>query len=223
MIEELGLRYRFVGGYVRRENLSQLAELLDRNGQMSYFNDIRTVVGEFGAGGQVFTRLSDTLLLQNATADAYRYTFMDSLRLKSIETALGYSNVQMDIYRVLQPKDETDQWENLAEKMTQNIDTYWKPFSAFEKTTVGQSDERVRSFLNGRVRSEKAGDCISITTEGFSGNAYLLLRTHGEIPVQMTGGSFQEVEKDAYLLTLTEETATVTLLTETELYYQMDS
>ena len=118
------------------------------------------------------------------------------------------------------PEDEKDQWQNLADKMAANIDTYWKPFSAFDKTTVSLSDKRVRNFLNGSVQSSKNGGCISIKTEGFTGDAYLLLRTHGEQVSDMTGGSCKQVEKNAYLLKLTSDTAEINLKSETELYYK---
>ena len=111
-------------------------------------------------GESILYWLTDNITFQNATANAYRHSYMDSLRLKSIETSLGYSNVQVDIYRILWPEDEKDQWQNLADKMAANIDTYWKPFSAFDKTTVSLSDKRVRNFLNGSVQSSTNGGCI---------------------------------------------------------------
>ena len=104
--------------------------------------------------------------------------------------------------------------------MAANIDTYWKPFAAFEKTTISQSDSRVRNFLNGSVESTRKGDCISSRTKDLTGDAYLLLRTHGEKPVMMTGGTWKQVEEDTYLLQLTEGEASVTLKPEIEPYYQ---
>lgn len=219
-LKKLKLNYLFAGGYVRNENKVKLSNLLNGNGKMDFFSDIRTVVGEYAEGERILYWLTDKITFQNATANAYRHSYMDSLRLKSIETSLGYSNVQVDIYRILWPEDEKDQWQNLADKMAANIDTYWKPFSAFDKTTVSLSDKRVRNFLNGSVQSSKNGGCISIKTEGFTGDAYLLLRTHGEQVSDMTGGSCKQVEKDAYLLKLTSDTAEINLKSETELYYK---
>lgn len=219
-LEKLKLNYLFAGGYVREENKDKLNDLINSNGQMDYFSDIRTVVGEYNGNERILSWLTDKLVCQNATTDAYTHSYKDSLRLKSIETALGYSNVQVDIYRILNPKNEKDQWQNLADKMAANIDTYWKPFSAFDKTTVSQSDKRVRNFLNGKVQSSKNGDTITVKTENFEGDAYLLLRTHGEQIANMTGGSFKKVEEDAYLLTLTEDTAEITLKSDIELYYK---
>ena len=212
--------YVFAGGYVRKENKDTLASLIDGNGQMEYFQDIRTVVGEYEKDQQILSWLTDKITLQNATTDAYRHSYKDSLWLKSLETSLGYSNIQVDIYRVLWPESKADQWEKVAEKMAANIDTYWKPFAAFDKTTISQSDSRVRNFLNGSIESTREGDRIAIRTKDFTGDAYLLLRTHGEKPEEMTGGSWKQVEEDAYLLQLTAPEAFVTLKPDIESYYK---
>ena len=95
--------------------------------------------------------------------------------------------------------------------MAANIDTYWKPFEAFDKTTISQSDVRVRNFLNGSVKSSRAGNQIRIQIKDFIGDAYLLLRTHGEKPKKMTGGTWKQVEDNSYLLQLTSEEAFLTL------------
>lgn len=212
--------YVFAGGYVRKENKDKLASLIDGNGQMEYFQDIRTVVGEYEKDQQILSWMTDKITLQNATTDAYRHSYKDSLWLKSLETSLGYSNIQVDIYRVLWPESKDDQWEKVAEKMAAIIDTYWKPFAAFDKTTISQSDSRVRNFLNGSIESTREGNQIAIRTKDFTGDAYLLLRTHGEKLEEMTGGSWKKVEEDAYLLQLTEAEAFVTLKPEYELYYK---
>ena len=212
--------YVFAGGYVRKENKDKLASLIDSNGQLKYFQDIRTVVGEYEKDQQIVSWLTDKITLQNATTDAYRHSYKDSLWLKSLETSLGYSNIQVDIYRVLWPESKDDQWEKVAEKMAANIDTYWKPFAAFDKTTISQSDSRVRNFLNGSIESTREGDQLTIQTKDFTGDAYLLLRTHGEKPESMTGGSWTQVEEDTYLLQLTAAEAFVTLKQEIDLYYK---
>ena len=104
--------------------------------------------------------------------------------------------------------------------MAANIDTYWKPFSAFDKTTVSQSDLKVRNFLNGKVTSSKNGNTVTVKTENYEGEAYFLFRTHGEELYEMTGGSFKKIEDNAYLLTLTEDTAKISLKSEINHYYK---
>ena len=218
-LDKLNLDYMFAAGYVRNENKDKLESLINGNGKIDYFSNIRTVVGEYAENDRIIYWLTDKIIYQNVTTDAYKQSYRDNLRLKSVETGLGYSNVQADIYRILNPENEKDQWENLADKMAANIDTYWKPFSAFDKTTVSQSDERVRNFLNGKVTSNRNNDTVTIKAENYNGSAYLLLRTHGEEIHEMTGGSYKKVEEDAYLLTLTDDSARIKLKSKTSLYY----
>ena len=218
-LDKLNLDYMFAAGYVRNENKDKLESLINGNGKIDYFSNIRTVVGEHAENERIIYWLTDKIIYQNVTTDAYKQSYRDNLRLKSVETGLGYSNVQADIYRILNPENEKDQWENLADKMAANIDTYWKPFSAFDKTTVSQSDEKVRNFLNGKVTSSKNGNTVTVKTENYEGEAYLLFRTHGEELYEMTGGSYKKVEEDAYLLTLTDDSARIKLKSKTSLYY----
>lgn len=219
-LDKLNLDYMFAAGYVRNENKDKLESLINGNGKIDYFGDIRTVVGEYAENERILYWLTDKITYQNVTTDAYKQSYRDNLRLKSIETGLGYSNVQADIYRILNPENEKDQWENLADKMASNIDTYWKPFSAFDKTTVSQSDLKVRNFLNGKVTSSKNGNTVTVKTENYEGEAYLLFRTHGEELYEMTGGSFKKIEDNAYLLTITEDTANISLKSEINHYYK---
>lgn len=213
------VEYVFACGYVRKENKDMLTALIDGNGKMEYFEDIRTVVGEYEENEQILSWITDKIILQNATTNAYTHSYKDSLMLKSLETALGYSNIEADIYQVFWPESREDEWEKVAEKLMANIDTYWKPYAAFDKTTISESDSRVRNFLNGSVESTRSGNQILIRTRDYAGDAYLLLRTHGEKPERMTGGTWKLVEKDTYLLNLTSEQASITLIPEVEGYY----
>lgn len=214
------LNYIFTGGYVRQENKNLLSSLIDEQGKMLSFNEIRTVVGEYENDQKILSWLSDQITVQNMTSNAYQHSYMDSLRLKSIETALAYSNIQVDMYRVLWPESQKDEWQSVAEKMAANIDTYWKPFAIFDKTTISQSDTRVRNFLNGDVKSVRNGNQISIDIQDFTGDGYFLLRTHGEKIKTMVGGSWQEVEEDTYLLQLSSSKVVLTVEPKIQLYYQ---
>ena len=69
------------------------------------------------------------------------------------------------------------------------------------------------------MESERKGNELFIKITDYASDAYLLLRTHGEIPVEMDGGSITKVEEDCYLLTVTEENTVVKLQSENKLYY----
>ena len=222
-LDAIGLNYAFSGAWLRSENAGQLPGLLQPDGTMEVFPSIRTVVSELAPGQRVLSWLTGQMTRQSVTMDGYRYTYQDDLRLRSLQTALGYSNVQADIFRVLWLENSEDSWEKVSETLASVIATYWKPFAAFDKTTISESDRRVRLFLNQRVTSQESrlpqGRQISIQVENFAGDAWLMLRTHGETLQTMEGGTWTQIEEDAYLLHLTRENAAVGLQSKLQTYY----
>ena len=222
-LDAIGLNYAFSGAWLRSENAGQLPGLLQPDGTMDVFPSIRTVVSELAPGQRVLSWLTGQMTRQSVTMDGYRYTYQDDLRLRSLQTALGYSNVQADIFRVLWLENSEDSWEKVSETLASVIATYWKPFAAFDKTTISESDRRVRLFLNQRVTSQESqlpqGRQISIQVENFAGDAWLMLRTHGETLQTMEGGTWTQIEEDAYLLHLTRENAAVGLQSKLQPHY----
>lgn len=222
-LDAIGLNYAFSGAWLRSENAGQLPGLLQPDGTMDVLPSIRTVVSELVPGQRVLSWLTGQMTRQSVTMDGYRYTYQDDLRLRSLQTALGYSNVQADIFRVLWLENSEDSWENVSETLASVIATYWKPFAAFDKTTISESDRRVRLFLNQRVTSQESrlpqGRQISIQVENFAGDAWLMLRTHGETLQTMEGGTWTQIEEDAYLLHLTRENAAVGLQSKLQPHY----
>ena len=222
-LDAIGLNYAFSGAWLRSENADQLPGLLRPDGTMDVFPSIRTVVSEPAPGQRVLSWLTGQMTRQSVTMDGYRYTYQDDLRLRSLQTALGYSNVQADIFRVLWLENSEDSWEKVSETLASVIATYWKPFAAFDKTTISESDRRVRLFLNQRVTSQESrlpqGRQISIQVENFAGDAWLMLRTHGETLQTMEGGTWTQIEEDAYLLHLTRENAAVGLQSKLQPHY----
>lgn len=217
-IEKQDITYPFSGAYIRSENEEQLSKLV-KDEKLKIFSDVRTICKAYDEEQPVFSWLTDWITTQAITMNGYQYTYKDDFRLKSIQTTLGYSNVQVDLYQLIWPQEREDEWEVVSEKLASNISTYWNPFSVFEKTTITESDTRVRRFLNESVTSDRKADQISIKVENFNEDAWMMLRTHGEKIDSMKNGSWEKIEDDAYLLHLTSSQATVTLKSDTELYY----
>lgn len=217
-IEKQDITYPFSGAYIRSENEEQLSKLV-KDEKLKIFSDVRTICKAYDEEQPVFSWLTDWITTQAITMNGYQYTYKDDFRLKSIQTTLGYSNVQVDLYQLIWPQEREDEWEVVSEKLASNISTYWNPFSVFEKTTITESDTRVRRFLNESVTSSRKADKISIKVENFNEDAWMMLRTHGEKIESMKNGSWEKIEDDAYLLHLTSSQATVTLKSGTELYY----
>ena len=188
--------YRFSSACIAAEELEELKEyrwspLLDR---------VKTVMAGPVADRPIVGYLARNLTLQQITATAQRHTYTNDLELLGVETALGYSNTGFDMMETLWPRSEEDQWQNKSKDVFSNVATYGAPFAAFDTLTATKGDIRVRRFLHLDYGSERTEDTLRLFVEGFQGEAYFILRTHGEEIQAVEGGSWSEIEKDAWLI-----------------------
>lgn len=75
----------------------------------------------------------------------------------------------------------------------------------FTKTSISESDSRIRTFLGLNYESSRDGDKIHVTIQNRVGSAWFILRTHGEEIVSVEGGDFEMIETDAYLIRADED------------------
>ncbi|MBO7698724.1 MAG: hypothetical protein J6S38_06815, partial [Erysipelotrichaceae bacterium] len=138
--------------------------------------------------------------LQTITSDARKHSYMDNIKLMGIETALGYSNIEMNVLPSLWPQNEEDEWQKLSKEEMSNVATYWSPYSYFDATTISQSDERVRCFLNLNYNYSRKGDTIELNSQSHNNDVYYILRTHDERIVSTSFGEYKQLEKNVYLI-----------------------
>ena len=209
-------RYMYTAAFVEQENFEQIGGVLT---ERTLMKDIRTIASDFPASEPVISWYSSVCMgqmesaditLQNVTSNVKTHTFSNDLFVRSMETALGYSNVRIDMHDVLWPQSKEDQWENMYDSMSSNLNTYWKAFSSFDQTTLTESDRRVRGFLNLDYRDRREGDRIYLETYGVA-ESWFLLRVHGEEITSIAGAEYQEIENGTYLLHVTEGAAEITL------------
>lgn len=172
---------------------------------------IRTVACEWDSDQMLLSYYNDALTIQCIVNAANDHTWSSDIRLRSIETALGYSSVEIDMQQVIWPESKKYYWEKFYEKVASNLDTYWKPFKKFEKTTLSESDKRVRTFLNLDYASRREGEKIYLDVEGMEDESWFLLRTHGETIADIEGADYQVIEEGAYLLRILEEQVEIRL------------
>ncbi len=194
----LGDQYRFSAVYMPEEYLEELPEVKGE----PLLADLRTVSikREENGSAQVFSLYEDGITLQSITNYAERHTYLDDLRLKAVETALGYSNMLLDMNMLLWPKSSDEQWEILGDHISRNLYTYWKAYDCFDATTLSESDARLRRFLKMDYVHEREGDVITVRISGVEGETYFILRTHGEEIADAQGAGFKRIEKDAWLV-----------------------
>ncbi len=187
------------------------------------FAQVRTIFTDDDKFEQLVSYGQDNMVKQRSINNGYSHTFSENLRMISIQTALGYSNIQVDINPVAFPVTDEDSWEKLSRKFAGNTSTYWKRFSKFEKTTLSESDARIRKFLALNYKQEKKGNTISLELSNFQEEAWFILRTQGEDIKYAEGAEFEKIEDGAYLITATEPKVQLELEGEQErYYYQLD-
>ena len=170
--------------------------------------EIRTVALGSGASEAV-GYLNENVTLQPSTSSGIRHTFLDDFKVKCMETALGYSNITLDLYSVTYPEGDEDSWEKMSKKIAANLGTYWKAYEAFDATTLTESDVRIRRFLALDYKQQRAGNVITLSLEHREDAAWFLLRLHGEKVTEVAGGSFEEIEDGVYLILAEEDEVSV--------------
>ena len=181
--------------------------------------EIRTVALGSGASEAV-GYLNENVTLQPSTSSGIRHTFLDDFKVKCMETALGYSNITLDLYSVTYPEGDEDSWEKMSKKIAANLGTYWKAYEAFDATTLTESDVRIRRFLALDYKQQRTDNVIILSLEHREDAAWFLLRLHGEKVTEVAGGSFEEVEDGVYLILAEEDEVSVEVQTGEEWQYQ---
>ena len=181
--------------------------------------EIRTVALGSGASEAV-GYLNENVTLQPSTSSGIQHTFLDDFKVKCMETALGYSNITLDLYSVTYPEGDEDSWEKMSKKIAANLGTYWKAYEAFDATTLTESDVRIRRFLALDYKQQRTGNVIILSLEHREDAAWFLLRLHGEEVTEVAGGSFEEVEDGVYLILAEEDEVSVEVQTGETWQYQ---
>ena len=180
----------------------------------SYLKNVKTFACDEDVQVPILSYLTDDVTLQSLTSNTENFTYSKDLMLKSVETALGYDNAKLDFSSIAWPEDESDYWENIYNDMSSSLGTFWKPYRAFDRTTLSESDQRVRVFLNVEAKSEKTDDEIKVSVSNRENQtAYFVLRTHGyDIESVSDGCQFTKIEDYAYLLAIDSDEIAVKLV-----------
>ena len=206
------INYRFGAAFAKEKDLKGILKDTDSG----LLGDVGTLVCDYTENQPVVSYYSDSVTLQTVTSDGMNYAYSDDIRMRSIQTALGYTNVMLDMYDIFWPQEKTDRWEVMQKRFSSNLLTYWKNFRDFDSTTLSESNARIRTFLNLAYSQSREDNTITLQTS--EAGSWFILRTHGEEIDEIDGGSQTEIEADTYLICA--EDATVKIrLKEQELYY----
>ena len=179
----------------------------------------RTVIRE-GPEAEIIGFLTDHVTVQRVLGDGLEYTYKNDFLIRSMATALGYSSMSFDMSRVAYPDEEGDAWEQLSRALGTTVATYGEEYGAFNGTTASECDLRIRQLLALDYSDSRTDDVIRLQVEGVTGPVWFVLRTHNEAIREMEGGSWEELERDAYLLEVTEKEVTLRLGPADERFYE---
>lgn len=209
--------YQFASLYYGDYSQKAVQGILDN----SFMQRVRTVIGNVDTTSDVVGYVNNQVTRQNTLIDGYEHTFRQDLRIRSVETALGYTSILADVSKAAYPQSDEDGWEKLSEKLMANTITYWKPFSAFSGTTVSQCDSRIRRFLSlnyEEVANESNNKILIHASEGDE-TAWFVLRTNGEVISDVAGGTYEEIEDNVWLIGMEESSILITLKPSNTLFY----
>lgn len=185
-----------------------------------YFPKLRTIATAPDSGKAPIGYVNRDVTLQRATAIGREHPYSANLAIMGYETALGYSNIVLNMKDVSYPRDEEDHWQNLTRVISQNVCTYWKDFEIFSQTTLAESDARVRRFLALDYRTEMKKNQILLYTNDFEGSAWFLVKINSGEPGEVQGGTLQEMEGGYYLLEAVETEVVIDIVDEGLEYYR---
>lgn len=209
-----GADYKIASAYLRDGSQKSAAALALKD------EDVRTlVVADEDTTSPIISYATDNITQQKVTSAGITHTFSDDLKLRSMETALGYSNITLDLLSVTYPKTKQDSWEKMLRKLSPNLTTFWKPFEAFTHTTLSESDQRIRRFLAIDYEQERQDDNIAVMVKNFDQQAWFVLRLNGETVKSVKGGSSTKIEDGAYLICAEKDKITIKVGRKSGMYY----
>lgn len=212
-LEQSLRNYRFQSLYAEDE--TEYLKLVESG----LLKDVCTIVKGYEKEAPVLAYGNENVTVQNGTIDGFSHTYSEDIRVKSLETALGYSNIVADMKNIVYPQSKKDTWEKMYDELSSNTDTYWKAFLTFEQTVLSESDKRIRRFLALDFSDERKENAISLEIENFDEQAWFILRTHGEEIQKIEGASYQEIEQGAYLIEAKKSQVQIHMKNDIKLYY----
>lgn len=165
-----------------------------------YFPKLRTIATVPDSKEAVIGYADRNVTLQRATAIGREHTYSGDLAVIGYETALGYSNIVLDMKAVSYPESEEDYWENLSREIAKNLCTYWQDYEVLSQTTLAESDARIRRFLALDYRTERKGNQLFVYTNEFEDSVWFLVKLNSGEPDRIQGGILREIGGGYYLL-----------------------
>lgn len=196
--------YRFTSFY--SDEVQSLQEAL----RDELLEPVRTVVTQYDGELEVFGYLNEDMTRQALLSDGVHYTYRQDFLTKTLETALGYASVMVDMEWIAYP-DSDDALNEMSSNLGWNLNNFFKGFENFKGTTISQSDERIRTYLALDYTRRIEGNTVYLELDSPGTAAWFVLRGNGKRIRSVEGGQWTLLEDGAYLIEAAEENVVITL------------
>ena len=199
--------YKYGAAYTEEKDLDTVKALMNTE----LMKNVSTLVCEYTEDEPVISYCTDSVTLQSVTSDGMNYTYSDDIRMRSIQSSLGYTNVMLNMQKIFWPERKKDRWQFMQKRFSSNLLTYWKNFTGFDSTTLSESNTRTRTFLNLDFSETRTDDEIILKTS--ESGSWFILRTHGEEIEEIEGGTQKKLEDNVYLIQAQDTTVKIQVKT----------
>lgn len=199
--------YKYGAAYTEEKDLDTVKALMNTE----LMKNVSTLVCEYTEDEPVISYCTDSVTLQSVISDGMNYTYSDDIRMRSIQSSLGYTNVMLNMQKIFWPERKKDRWQIMQKRFSSNLLTYWKNFTGFDSTTLSESNTRTRTFLNLDFSETRTDDEITLKTS--ESGSWFILRTHGEEIEEIEGGTQKKLEDNVYLIQAQDTTVKIQVKT----------
>ena len=199
--------YKYGAVYTEEKDMDTVKALMNTE----LMKNVSTLVCEYTEDEPVISYCTDSVTLQSVTSDGMNYTYSDDIRMRSIQSSLGYTNVMLNMQKIFWPERKKDRWQIMQKRFSSNLLTYWKKFTGFDSTTLSESNTRTRTFLNLDFSETRTDDAIILKTS--ESGSWFILRTHGEEIEEIEGGTQKKLEDNVYLIQAQDTTVKIQVKT----------
>ena len=199
--------YKYGAAYTEEKDLDTVKALMNTE----LMKNVSTLVCEYTEDEPVISYCTDSVTLQSVTSDGMNYTYSDDIRMRSIQSSLGYTNVMLNMQKIFWPERKKDRWQIMQKRFSSNLLTYWKNFTGFDSTTLSESNTRTRTFLNLDFSETRTDDEITLKTS--ESGSWFILRTYGEEIEEIEGGTQKKLEDNVYLIQAQDTTVKIQVKT----------
>ncbi len=199
--------YLFTSFYAGSLEEQQVEEALEA----TVLDEVRTVVADYDGRSDLVGYQTETVTRQSILSNGLSHTFREDFRVRSVETALGYTSVLVNMDYVVYPASGDEDWDNLAQVLSRNIGTGWENFRGFAGTTASECDSHIRSFLALDYSESREEDGVLLTLNEAELPVWFVLRTQNEAIERVEGGSYKQLEEHVYLIEANERNVKIDL------------